>query len=255
MKIAVVLRQVPDVVEELVIGDDGRSLSEDDVMWITNEADEHALEEALLIKSRTGAQVTVVSTGGDEAKDALAVAVAKGADEAIRFSVPFEHRGDNVRLASALAPGMKSAGYDVILTGVWASDQVDAGLPSLLATHLSMPYVGGVTSVSLESSVAKAVVRKEFPGGRLGVIEISLPAVLGIQSAEQPPRYVPVSKIVQTKKSLQLKDQDEPSSPAQGIRATKLVKSVSAARAEMLPGDVKQVAEAIVRILRERGIA
>ncbi len=255
MKIAVILRQVPDVVEELVIAGDGRSLSEADVMWITNEADDHALEEALILKSKQTARVTVVSTGGDEAKDALATAVAKGADEAVRLSIPFEHRGDNVRLASTLAPGLKAAGYDLILTGVWASDQMDAGLPGLLATHLALPYVGGVTSVSLDPGVRKAVVRKEFPGGRLGIIEVSLPAVLGIQSADQPPRYVPVSKVVQTKKSLQMKDQREPASVAQGIRAMKLVKSVSAARAEMLPGDVHQVAAAIVRILRERGIA
>ncbi len=255
MKIAVVLRQVPDVVEELVIADDGRSLAEDEVVCITNEADEHALEEALILKSRQGARVTAVAAGGDEAKDALATAVAKGADEAVLVAVPFEHRGDNVRLASVLGPAMKSAGYDLILTGVWAADQMDAGLAGLLAMHLSLPYVGGVMSVSLEPSGAKGLVRKEFPGGRLGVMEVSLPAVLGIQSAEQPPRYVPVSKVMQAKRTLQVKEQGEPSLVVQGIRASKLIKSGSAARAEMLPGDTKQVAEQIVRILRERGIA
>jgi electron transfer flavoprotein beta subunit len=255
MKIAVIVRQVPDVVEELVIADDGRSLSEDDVMYITNEADEHALEEALILKSRQGAKVTAVSVGGDEAKDALATAVAKGADEAVHVAVPFEHRGDNARLAAVLSPMMKPAGYDLILTGVWASDQIDAGLAGDLAMQLSLPYVGGVVSLSVDASGGPAVVRKEFPGGRLGVIEVSLPAVLGIQSAEQPPRYVPVSKVMATKRTLQVKQQGEPSTAVLGIRASKLVKSVSAAKAEMLAGDATQVAGEIVRILRERGIA
>ena len=254
MKIAVILRQVPDVVEELVIAEDGRSLAEDEVMHITNEADEHALEEALVLKARHAARVTAVAVGGDEAKDALATAVAKGADEAVWVPVPSEHRGDNVRLASVLSPAMKSAAYDVILTGVWAADQVDAGLAGLLAMHLSLPYVGGVVYVSLEADGTKGVVRKEFPGGRLGVMEIAFPAVLGIQSAEQPPRYVPVSKVVQAKRTLQVKEQGEPPQVAQGIRASKLTKSGSAARAEMLPGDVTQVAEQVVRILRERGM-
>lgn len=255
MKIAVILREVPDVVEELVLAEDGRSLAEDEVMCITNEADEHALEEALILKSRHSAKVTAVAAGGDEAKDALAAAMAKGADEAILVPVPFQHRGDNVRLASVLSPPMNSAGYDLILTGVWAADQHDAGLAGLLAMHLSLPYVGGVISVSLEANAAKGVARKEFPGGRLGVMEFSLPAILGIQSAEQPPRYVPVSKVVQAKRTLQVKKQSEPAQVVQGIRAAKLIKSGFAAKAEMLPGDAKQVAEQIVRILRERGIA
>jgi electron transfer flavoprotein beta subunit len=255
MKIAVILRQVPDVVEELVIAEDGRSLAEDEVMHITNEGDEHALEEALILKARHAARVTAVAVGGDDAKDALATATAKGADEAILVPIPSEHRGDNVRLASVLSPAMKSAGYSLILTGVWAADQVDAGLPGLLAMHLSVPYVGGVMSVSLEPDGTKGTVRKEFPGSRLGVMEVSLPAVFGIQSAEQPPRYVPVSRVVQAKRTLQVIELAEPPQVVGGMRAAKLTKSSAAARAEMLPGDAKHVAEQLVRILRERGIA
>jgi len=36
---------------------------------------------------------------------------------------------------------------------------------------------------------------KEFRGGCAGQFEMPLPAVLGIQSAEKPPRYVPVAKV------------------------------------------------------------
>lgn len=254
MKIAVILRQVPDVVEELVVAEDGRGLAEDEVMYITNEADEHALEQALILKGRHGARVTAIGVGGDEAKDALATAMAKGADEALFVPAPFEHRGDNHRLASVLAPAMKSEGYDLVLTGVWAADQMDAGLAGLLAVHLSLPYLGGLTSAEVDPSGSKATVRKEFPGGRLGVMEVTLPAVLGIQSAEQPPRYVPVSKVTQAKRALQVKSVTEPPVTVQGIRTSKLMKPESAAKAEMLPGDVKQVAEQVIRLLRERAL-
>ncbi len=254
MKIAVILRQVPDVVEELVIASDGRSLAEDEVTYITNEGDEHALEEALILKGRQAATVTAVGVGGDEARDALATAVAKGADEALFVPVPFEHRGDNHRLAAHLAPAIKSAGYDLVLTGVWAADQLDAGLAGLLAVHLSLPYVGGLTSVAAEPAGDKVTVRKEFPGGRLGVIEVSLPAVLGIQSAEQPPRYASVSKVSQAKRTMQVKELSGPLPNVEGIHVSKLMKSEAGVKAEMLLGDVERVADGIVRILRERGV-
>src|SRR3972149_9884041 len=82
MKVAVGLRQVPDVVEELVIAEDGRNLSEDDVRYVTNELDDCALEQALVLKGRRGARVTAFGVGGIEARDALATSVAKGAGEA-----------------------------------------------------------------------------------------------------------------------------------------------------------------------------
>ncbi|HEY7587471.1 MAG TPA: hypothetical protein VIB49_01815 [Thermoplasmata archaeon] len=255
MKIAVILRQVPDVVEELVIAEDGKSLAEDEIMSITNEADEHALEEALILKGRHAATITAFGVGGDEAKDALATASAKGVDEAVLVRVPFEHRGDNHRLASILGPVLKSEGYGLILTGAWAADQLDAGLAGLLAVHLSLPYVGGVMSVSVDATGTRGTMDKEFPGGRLGVMDTSLPAVLGIQSAEQPPRYVPVSKVVQAKRALRVRDVGEPPVVALGVRATKLTKHESAAMAEMLPGDARQVADQMVRLLRERGMA
>jgi len=254
MKIAVLLRQVPDVVEELVIAEDARSLAEDDVMYITNEADEHALEEALVLKARHAARVTAIGVGGEEAKDALAAAIAKGADEAVFVPVPFEHRGDNHRLASVLAPSMKAAGYDLILTGVWAADQLDAGLAGLLGVRLSLPYVGGVVSVAVDAPGTKGTVRKEYPGGRLAVLEVGLPAVLGVQSAEQPPRYVPVSKVAQAKRALQPTELAEPTALEMGLRPTRLLKSDPISRAEMLTGDVSQVADQIVRLIRERSL-
>ena len=255
MKVAAVLRQVPDVVEELVIGADGRSLSEADLMYVTNEADEHALEQALILKGRDGAHVVAIRSGGDEARAALASAVAKGADEAYFAPVPFASRADNHHLAATLASVMKGAGYDLILTGVWASDQLDAGLGGLLAAELGLPYVGGLTSVSAPAESARATVRKEFPGGRLGVMEVDLPAVLGIQSAENPPRYVPVSKVMQAKRSLQAQTIPPAASHEARVHLRKLTKPEAATRAEMISGSPEEVADRLVRILRERGVA
>ncbi len=147
MDMIVLMKQVPDVVEELVIDDGGKALDPDEVMYIPNELDEHALEQALLLKERHGGKITVISVGGDEARDALASAVAKGADKAIYVEVDMEGQCDNHKLASHLDGTIKERSFDLLLTGVQAVDDIDGSLGGLLATHLDLPEIGGLAKV------------------------------------------------------------------------------------------------------------
>ena len=253
MKVAVILRQVPDVVEELVIAEDGKHLSEDDVMYTTNEWDDHALEQALILKERHGHRVTAIAVGGSEAKDALATTIAKGADEAIFVPVEFQARGDNHKLAALLAPMLRDGGYNIVMTGMQAADQIDGGLGSILASHLKLPSAGGITSVGVTPG-GGLLLKKEYPGGRIGVMEIAVPAFIDIQSAEQPPRYVPVSKVMQARKTMQVKEMKLAVPDITGTRITQLMKPEAGARAKMLEGDEEKVAAGIATILKERGL-
>jgi electron transfer flavoprotein beta subunit len=254
MKVAVILRQVPDVVEELVIAEDGRTLSEVDVRYVTNELDDCALEQALILKGRRGARVTAFGVGGSEARDALATSAAKGADEAVFVPLGFQDRGDSHRLAAHLLAPLKEGGYGLVLTGVQAPDEVDGALGGVLASLLGAPYVGGVAAADVDAGWTKAVVRKEYPGGRVGVMELTTPAVLGIQASEQPPRYVPVSKVMQARKALQAREVRAPVPDVRGAWVTKLLKPEVGARAKMLEGDEGQVATALAALLKERGL-
>jgi len=58
MKILVLMKMVPDVVEELEVGSDGTSLDQEYLRFIVNERDDYALEQALLLKDRLQAEVT-----------------------------------------------------------------------------------------------------------------------------------------------------------------------------------------------------
>ena len=64
MKIAVILRQVPDLVEPLEVDDSGTALDFEEASFLANETDEHALEQAILLKESGGAEVTVVDPEG-----------------------------------------------------------------------------------------------------------------------------------------------------------------------------------------------
>ena len=50
MKIAVLLKQVPDLAEELEVDDSGKALDTEYIKFKLDEYDEHALEEAVCLK-------------------------------------------------------------------------------------------------------------------------------------------------------------------------------------------------------------
>ncbi len=254
MDILVLMRQVPDVVEELVISDEGKGLDPDEVMYIPSELDEHALEQALILKEKHGGKIIVISVGGDEAKDALASAMAKGADEAVYVEAEMEGQGDNHKLASHLTGIIKERTFDMLFTGVQAVDDLDGNLGGLLAMHLAMPYVGGLANVEVDPGRQVSIVEKEYPGSILAKMEVSFPSVLGIQSAEQPPRYVPVSKVMQTKKAMQVEEVAMVLPDISGLAIKEMILPEPAERAEMFEGDGDEIAEKIAKILQERGL-
>ena len=58
MHTAVILRLVPDIAEELEIDSAGTDIDREWIGIKLNEFDEHALEEAILLKESVGAHVT-----------------------------------------------------------------------------------------------------------------------------------------------------------------------------------------------------
>ena len=87
MNLFVLLKMVPDTVEELNVATDNRSLDSEYLRFKLNDPDEHALEQALLLKEKHGGKVTVVALEAPEVNDSLFTALAKGADRAVKIPV------------------------------------------------------------------------------------------------------------------------------------------------------------------------
>src|SRR4030066_2282916 len=103
MNILVPVKLVPDLVEELSIDPNGIALDTAWLRMIVNEFDDHAIEQAILIKEKTGAHVTVLSTDVEGIDDLLFTAAAKGADRLIKLSGNFESGVTNHAMARAMA--------------------------------------------------------------------------------------------------------------------------------------------------------
>lgn len=251
MKIAVPIKFVPDLVEELTIDPSGVSLDTTWLRLIINEFDDHAVEQAIILKERDGGEVSVMTIDAEGAEDFLFTAAAKGADKLIKMTGDFTEI-NNHALARIYANLLKESQPDLIFTGVQAHDDVDGSVGPLLAGLLGMPYVGYVAGVT--SSGDKVVVRKEYPGGLIGEMEIKLPAVIGIQAAEQPPRYVAYSKIRQVMGTAQIEEHAvEALDNSVGTDITRMFLPEVAERATMIEGSPDEVADKIVSIFKELG--
>ncbi len=253
MNIVVPVKLVPDLVEELVIDASGVALDPSWLRLVLSEFDDHAIEQAILLKERGGGSVTVVGPPADGVDDVLYTAAAKGADRLIRLAGDFVAGLNNHGLARALAEVVKAQQPDLVLTGVQAHDDLDGSLGPLLAAYLGMPYVGYVAGVALVDG--KALARKEYPGGLIAEMEVTLPAVLGIQAAEKPPRYVAVSKVRQAMKTAVIRE--EPIlhvDTSGGPSISRLFQAEVGQGATIIEGDVDTVAAKLVGIFKELGV-
>jgi electron transfer flavoprotein beta subunit len=254
MNIAVVVRQVPDLIEPLEIASSGTALDLDSATFIVNESDDHALEQAILLKEAGGATVSVVALDFGDIDNTLYTAAAKGADRIVKLSL--DGVPPSPRAAAALyAAAVKSLSPDLVLVGVQAHDELDGGLSPFLAAALGLPYVGVIRGVWAGMEAGTISVCKEFPGAVMARMNVKLPAVLGVVGAEQPPRYVPVAKIRAAMKATQFEEQEAVAPAATPpLSICRLEPPASGAHAEMLSGSEDEVAARIAEILAQKGL-
>lgn len=254
MNIVVPIKQIPSLVDELELNDDGNGLDEDALTFVTNEFDEHAIEQAALIKEAGGGTVTVVGIDNtEEMEGALHTALAKGADKV--SIIPYDYAPEIASSVQAkiLANAISGMSADLVLTGVQAADDRTGNIGPMLAAHLGIPYVGVVAGIKVADG--KATIHKEYSGGVVAEFEVELPVVVGIQAAAQPPRYAPISKIRQMAKEADVDelDADEGGASA-GSSVSKMYAPESGGGAEMLGDDADEVVEKIYELLSERGL-
>jgi len=252
MNIIVPVKLVPDLVEELSIDASGTALDTAWMRMIINEFDDHAIEQAIILKEKSAAHVTILSLNIEGADDLLFTAAAKGADRLVKLKGDFENGISNHALARALAAIIQDLKPDLILTGVQAHNDLDGTVGPQLAEYLGMPFIGYVSGVNANGD--QVMVRKEYPGGLIAEMQASLPAVLGIQAAEQPPRYVAISKVRQMMKTMSIEEMDLGNLDASGAAVVnRMFQPEVAERATMLSDNAEEAAGQLINIFKELG--
>ncbi|MBC8256750.1 MAG: electron transfer flavoprotein subunit beta/FixA family protein [Candidatus Marinimicrobia bacterium] len=199
MKICVLIKQVPDKDSSLNISDDHLTLVENNITWVSNESDNYALEEALLLKEKHGGEVIACTLGKDSARQVLKDALAKGADRGIFISDSSFDNLDVLSLGKIIASSLEKENFDIIMSGLQSDDQGNSQLGLILAELLNMSHATlGMGTEVVDDSTIK--VKKELEGGWFQWTKLSLPASISIQSGINSPRYATLKGIMMVKK-------------------------------------------------------
>ena len=112
MNIVVCVKQVPDTAQDIKLDEQGRLIRKG-LALKTNDWDEYALEESLLIREREGGEVTVITVGPEKAERVLRDGLAKGADKAVRIWDDSVEESDSNTIAFLLSRQIKSMDWDL----------------------------------------------------------------------------------------------------------------------------------------------
>ena len=195
-RILVGIKRVVDYNVRIRVKPDGTGVVTDGVKMSINPFDEIALEEALRIKERGGAEEVVIATiGPADCQQQLRTALAMGADRALH--VQADGVVEPLVAARALLKLIEKEQPFLVIVGKQAIDDDNSQTGPMLAALWNRPQVTFASKVEL--SDGKARVTREVDAG-LETLEVDLPALITTDLRLNEPRYVKLPDIMKAKK-------------------------------------------------------
>jgi len=248
VKIAVLIKRVPDMDVRFKIAASGSAVDEAGLKFDISDFDGYAVEAALLIKEKqadpASCDVTVISLGPDVVQETLRKAMSMGVDRAVQLKhdAPVH---DSFAIATALAAELKAGAYDLVMFGRMSIDTANQSTGPIAAELLGLPIITAISKLEVDGGRVKA--RRELEGA-YELIECPMPAAVTIDEGIARPRYPSLKGIMAAKKKpLEVK-------PAQvGEERYKLEKmELPPERAAgRIIGEGKDAVPELVRLLKE----
>lgn len=252
MNIAVCIKRVPETAEAAVnIDSSEKRIVEDQLVFDINEADNYALEEALLLKEKTEGDITLFTVGPKKADEVIKMGLAKGATLGVRITPENLDSLDSYTIAKLLAEPIKEGNFDLVLTGCISSDAGNSQVGVTLAELLGIPHASLVINMEIEDD--SATVQRELEGGLLEELKIKIPALFTIQTGINEPRY---ASILGIKRAAQKEIKVVENITVEGMK-TEIVKMYyppAGKMAEILEGGVEEVSGKLCEILKGKGL-
>jgi len=263
MKVLVTVKEVAEPEDDFEIS--GLEIDEKFLEYDLNEWDDYAVEEAVQLKEKNDEvdEVVAVSIGPERSEETIRMALAKGADRAVRvWDEAFESGEvlDPNAKARVLAAVAEEEDPDVVFTGVQADDDSIGGTGVALADELGFQWAAVVNSFEYDVGDGFAYVHRELEGGVEEVTEVDTPAVFTIQTGINEPRYASLRGIRQAQskeiapKTLGDLGLDD-SAVETPIGINDMYEPETESDAEYFEGGAEEMAQNIAEVFRNKGVA
>jgi len=259
MKTLVLVKQVPNTDSPFRINAAGTWVDEGNLTYGLNDYDRYALEEALRLKDKGAAsEVVALSVGPERAATALRTCLATGADRAIHVKDDRLAGSDPLAIAKIIVAAIQGEDFRLVFAGLQADDDNYTQTPALVARLLGRPCATAVLKVELLDGAIR--VERELENNRVQVIEMTLPAVVAVQTGINEPRYASLKGIMAAKKkeirTVGLSDigldAARVGAGAARLKTVRLAHPPKGTGAEILKGSADEVAKALVQRIREK---
>jgi len=137
---------------------------------LLSELDEYAVEQALQISENSDddVEITVLTVGPEDAKDALRKALSMGADKAIHVEDDDLHGTDAIGTSLVLAKAIEKAGYDLVISGLASTDGTMGVVPALHSAGRTDIGLVSFGDFPMADSLRPAVTVVDHPGHEVG---------------------------------------------------------------------------------------
>ena len=260
MKVLVTVKEVAEADDDFAI--EGTDIAVSDVEYDLNEWDDYAIEAAVqLAESGVADEVVAVTIGPERTEETIRMALAKGADRAIRvWDDAFEEGfADVAAKASVFEAVVDSEEPDLVLGGVQAADTGFGATGVALAERIGFEHAAVVNNLEIDDSGDVAHVHRELEGGVEELTDVDLPAVLTVQTGLNEPRYASLRGIRQAqRKEIATRDLADIGLSAADVESALTITSMyepeSESDAEIIEGDAGETAGRLAEVLREKGV-
>ncbi|MFB6111542.1 MAG: electron transfer flavoprotein subunit beta/FixA family protein [Halobacteriaceae archaeon] len=261
MKVLVTVKEVAEVADDFELSSDG--IDDRYLEYDLNEWDDYAVEEAVqLAEAEDDVDVVTATIGPERAEETIRMALAKGADRAIRVwdeELAAQDLLDVHAKTSILAAIVEAEQPDLVLSGVQASDDGFGATGVSLADAIEFQWAAVVNALDLDTEAGVAAVHRELEGGVEELTEVDLPAVLTIQTGINEPRYASLRGIRQAQsKEIAHHTLDDlgldPATLESQLAIADMYEPESESDARYFEGDAESQAAQLADLLRDKGV-
>ncbi|WP_327050735.1 electron transfer flavoprotein subunit beta/FixA family protein [Halomicrococcus gelatinilyticus] len=262
MKVLVTVKEVAELADDFEV--EGTEVADRYLEYDLNEWDDYAVEEGVqLSEDGVADEVVSVTIGPERADETIRMALAKGADRAVRVWDDALEEPDLLDVETKtkiLAAVVEEEEPDLVLTGVQAGDDAFGATGVALADAIGYEWAAVVNSLDLDADEGVAHVRRELEGGVEELTDVDVPAVLTIQTGINEPRYASLRGIRQAQsKEIAPKTLDDLGLDAAAVESdltlTAMYEPESESDAEIFEGSAEESAGKLADVLREKGVA